>query len=260
MASETWPGTLPQYVDRESFTYTMTSSSLSTNMSTGYAKRRKRYTGQYAYYDVTMKMTRAQADIFEQFFNNNLGYGVVLFNFPDPLFIESTIEVKIFASKNEAPYSFSVYGDNDQVVLSMRLERLITGYTTISHNTWPSSLEDCPLYPNYSVTTQSGLVRDQDPLQGYMSVRRRFTAVIRRHTIEFLFTRTQLQTFFNFYYSLGYGSLSFEAPYPFDSSLNMKARFDTSDGYGFTVGYYNDTDLFSVQFVWEELPLLKEYE
>ena len=255
--AETWPGTLPQYVNRDGFSYSLSNSSLSANMSTGYAKRRKKFTGQYASYTVSMQMTQTQADIFEQFFNNNLGYGVVTMDFPDPLFLDPTIEVRIKAGVDSNPYSFNVYGDNDDVVLSMELERLISGYTTVSTATWPSTLPDCPIYNDYMNSTQSGVLRDSDYAGGVINVRRRFTAVTRYHDVTFVMDRTQLDTFFNFYASLGYGSKNFTAPWPIDNIQTMKARFDASSGY--TVEYYRDTELFTVSFVWEELPPVKEW-
>lgn len=260
MADQTWPVSLPEYVDRGSFSYSLSSSSLSTTMSTGYDKRRKKFTGQYATYQVSMQMTQTQADTFEQFFMNNLGYGVVLFNFPDPFFITSTIEVRIKAGKDEVPYSFSPYGESEDVTLSMNLERLITGYTPVTVTEWPTTLPQCPQHSSYNNEMQSGIIRDSNYNQGIVSVRRRFTAVTRKHSLSFIMTRAELETFFNFYASLGYGSLAFTAPLPIEDGLTMKARFDTTNGFGYTVNYYNETDLFDVKFIWEELPLIKGYE
>lgn len=255
--AETWPSTLPQFVNRDGFSYTLSNSAISASMSAGYAKRRKRFTGQYATYSVSIQMTQAQADTFEQFFNNNLGYGVVNIDFPDPLFITSTIEVRIKASKDTNPYSFSPYGDNDEVVLSMELERLISGYSSVSITSWPSTLPSCPLFNNYTNTAQSGIIRDSNYNNGLIDVRRRFTAVTRYHDVSYLFTKDQLVTFFDFYASLGYGAKTFIAPWPINDIYTMKARIDA--GHGYAVEYYGDTNLFLVSFIWEELPPVKEW-
>jgi hypothetical protein len=260
MADETWPSTLPQYVDRGSFVFGLSASSISTGMSTGYAKRRKRFTGQYATYAVSMIVTDEQADIFEQFFNNNLGYGVVFMDFPDPLFLTDTIEVRIKAGSGDVPYTFVPYGDTELWILSFELERLISSHSSVSTDSWPSALPTCPLLNGYTSEVQSGIVRDSNYSSGVIETRRRFTATYRGHGVSFLLTGEQLQTFVNFYASLGYGSLSFEAPYPNDPSTTMEARFDTSGGIAYTVGYYNDTNKFIVSFIWEELPSLQGYE
>lgn len=249
--AETWPGTLPQYVNRDGFSYSVSNPSLTFVMSTGYTKRRKKYSGQYANYKVLMDMTRDQLDIFEQFFNNNLGYGVVAINFPDPLFLTSTIEVKIKTYTDMVPYTVVPFGDNDDVVVSFELEQLVTGYNTVSIGAWPTSLPDCPQYFNYSSEVQSGIIRDTS---GYVNVRRRFTAVTRYHNMSMILTPTELETFIDFYGSLGYGSKSFNAPYPADPIQTIKARFDAGKGY--SLEYYNDTNLFLVSFIWEELPPL----
>lgn len=260
MADQEWPSSLPQLVDSGSFSYSLSSSSISTKMSTGYDKRRKKFTGQYGTYKVSMHMTQTQADTFEQFVNNNLGYGVVLFDFPDPFFITPTIEVRLKAGSEESPYTFTPYGESDQVILSMSLERLIPNYSSVAISIWPSTLPQCPLHGSYSNEIQSGIIRDTDYSKGNVSVRRRFTAVIRKHKLTYLMSRSQLITFFNFYASLGYGSLSFTAPHPMEEGNTMKTRFDTNNGFGYTVKYYNSTDLFAVDFIFEELPLLKEFE
>ncbi len=260
MADQTWPTSLPQYVDRDSFSYTLSASSISQGMSTGYDKRRKRFTGQYAVYAVTMNVTNEQADTFEQFFNNNLGYGTEYMDFPDPLFIDDTIEVRLVAGQGDVPYSFTPYGDTDLWILSFSLERIISSYNSVSIDTWPSTFPTCPLLDNYSAENQSGLVRDTEYSTGAINVRRRFTAVYRGHTVSFIFTRDQLSDFFDFYASLGYGSKSFQAPYPLDPTTYMKARFDTSDGIAFDVSYYSDSQLFQVDFIWEELPYLGGYD
>lgn len=255
--AELWPVSLPQYVNRDGFSYTVSNSSISSSMSTGYAKRRKRFTGQYATYSVSMQMTQTQADTFEQFFNNNLGYGVEEITFPDPLFLTSTINARVKAGEGDMPYTFNVYGDNEQVILSMELERLISGYTSVSTTVWPVTLPTCAQFMDYYNTMQSGIVRDTSYDSGVIDVRRRFTAVTRFHNVSFIFTRAELVIFFNFYASLGYGAKSFTAPWPIDDTQTMKARFDASNGY--TVNYYEDTELFQVSFVWEELPPVKEW-
>lgn len=257
MADETWPSTLPQYVNRDDFSFSLTNSAISQSMSTGYDKRRKRFTGQYATYDISMQVTQEQAALFEQFFNNNLGYGTVWFDFPDPLFIDDTIEVRVVCGEDTDPYSYTTYGDNEQLVLSFSIERLITGYTSVTATTWPTTLPQTPQYSDYNTSTQSGVVRDSDEDSGYLDVRRRFTAVTKYHNMSFIMTREQLVIFFNFYASLGYGAVDFTAPWPNDDNYTMRARFTAGDGY--TVEYYDETDLFSVAFTWEELPTIRDW-
>lgn len=257
MADETWPSTLPQYVNEGGFQFALSLSSYTTGMSTGYAKKRKKYTGQYATYSVTMNCTLEQLDTFEQFFYNNLGYGVVLFDFPDPLYLSPTIEVRIKGDREGAPYSIKPYRDSEDYVLSFQLERLISGYTTVPISTWPSTLPQCAVLSSYRDNPQSGIIRDTNYSTGFINVRRRFTAISKMFSLAYVMDLTQLETFFNFYASLGYGSLDFIAPYPTDEARTMRSRFENTSGY--QVEYYNGVDLFLVSCVVEELPLIKEY-
>jgi len=260
MADYSWADyDLPQYV-QDDLTVDFYTPSISTSMSTGYDKRRRRFTGQYVTYSVSMLMTLSQLDIFESLFNNELGYGVVAIDFPDPLYLEDTIEVKVYADSSTEPYTITPYGDKDgeRVLVSFDLERLVESYTTVTSDTWPSSIPQCPLEDGYSCSTQSGTIRDSDKDAGFISTRRRFTAVIRTHEVSFAMNTTELSTFLNFYYSTGYGSTAFTAPYPFDfESKTMRTRFNS--GEGFSVSYLNDVDTFTVSCTWEELPYLEGY-
>jgi hypothetical protein len=120
-----WPSSLPQYPQKGGFSKAPASQVISTSMSIGPAKRRKRYTKNYNVYSMTFEMTLDQFEDFEYFFKNDLGYGVVNFNIPDPFHITTTLDVRIVASQGSNPYTVTQWGDlYDSVLVTLNLREL----------------------------------------------------------------------------------------------------------------------------------------
>lgn len=119
-----WPITLPQNISGGDINFSPLSNVVRTEMSTGYAKVRKKYTGNYKRYNVAFEIDLAQYYIFKDFFESILGYGILSFNLPDPLKINPTIECRIIASPNNRPYTIVPLDESDDLVLSFIIEQL----------------------------------------------------------------------------------------------------------------------------------------
>lgn len=117
MATFTWPSSLPQYPQRNGATKAPFSETLTTSMSVGYSKVRRRYTGTYYTYNLIYEMTLTELSDFEDFFEGDLGFGVNSIELPDPFFISSTITGYIVANQDEDPYSITPYNELDDTVL-----------------------------------------------------------------------------------------------------------------------------------------------
>lgn len=125
MATSTinWPSFLPQFIDREGYTRTPRSVLVRTEVSSGPPKVRRRSTARSQTLTVNMVMSKAQLDIFEQFFTQNLGYGALSFNFPEPENPTSTIVVR-FDSSSDTLYSITPDGDTIDFSVALNLEIL----------------------------------------------------------------------------------------------------------------------------------------
>jgi len=117
MATATWPSSIPQYPQKGGATKSPLSEALTTNMSTGYSKRRRRYTKTYYIYDLTYEMTLDELDDFEDFFEEDLNFGVNSIELPDPFLLSSTIIGSIVVGQDEDPYSISPFDELDDTVL-----------------------------------------------------------------------------------------------------------------------------------------------
>lgn len=80
----TWPSTLPQ-----SLLYTLTrkrqSGKVRSDMDTGPAKQRARFSATVYFYDAELILTGAQLVIFDTFYNVTVGQGVESFTWIDPV-------------------------------------------------------------------------------------------------------------------------------------------------------------------------------
>lgn len=246
-----WPTSLPQNVIR-GVTCSPNSNTINTNNSTGYDKRRPRHTKRYRNYSIGLELSQSQYEDFLDFFHLDIGYGTLSFNFPDPLFIETTIELRIISSSNNDPFTVSPLGDTDYLQLSFDAEsideRVPTGTPS---NIWPLQLPELPLHDGFSQKEQSGVVRDQNADNGIINVRRRFTAVTKTDSVNFVFNKTELIIFEAFYVDQGFGTLPFTIKNPLNVLESIKVRF-TSQPY--TIEYDNDTLDYSVSFNVEQLP------
>lgn len=116
-----WPSSLPQFVLRDGYNRSPRSNVIRTEMDTGPAKVRRRSTFKTFTLNVTMAMDVTELNTFESFFDSNLGYGALSFNFPNPEDPDNTIEVR-FNSENETMYSITPESSTTYFIVEMTLE------------------------------------------------------------------------------------------------------------------------------------------
>lgn len=124
MTTITWPSSLPQNNVNSNFSTSPNNGILRTEMSTGYSKVRRRFTKVYRRYTVSYEIDREQYYTFMTFFEYDLGWGVLNFNLPDPLKLETTIECRIVCGAGENPYQITPLSDTDDLVLTFVVEKL----------------------------------------------------------------------------------------------------------------------------------------
>lgn len=90
---ETWPDAtyLPQYVDDIGFAESAKDPVIRTDMDTGPAKQRLRYTAVVEQYTITMTLTKTERANFLTFYKGNLAYGSQEFNWIHPVTHENCI-------------------------------------------------------------------------------------------------------------------------------------------------------------------------
>lgn len=97
MTSITWPSTLPQVLLLDGLNGKKKSSVVRTEMDSGPAKQRRRYTVSTKYFKGSMVVTESQRRILENFYDNILGHGTIRFVMKDP----QTLEYAEFRFKEE---------------------------------------------------------------------------------------------------------------------------------------------------------------
>ena len=80
-----WPVTLPQYVDQDSFSETIQDPVIRTAMDSGPQKARLRYTAVPEQYTIAMTLTSDQRTAFLTFFKATIHYGVDEFTWVHPV-------------------------------------------------------------------------------------------------------------------------------------------------------------------------------
>lgn len=80
----TWPSTLPQRPLRDGYQEQLETVVLRTSMDQGPAKQRKRFTAAVKPYDVSFLMTKTQLETFISFYEDDISYGSIVFDFPEP--------------------------------------------------------------------------------------------------------------------------------------------------------------------------------
>ena len=253
MADSTWPMTLPQNVV-SGVTCAPRSNVIVTTNSTGYSKVRPVSTKRYREYSVEMEMTLEQYDIFLNYFHNDLGYGELYFNFPDPLFITDYIEVRMVITEDGDPYEVTPLDTSDDLSISFSLEELdLRQPSGTSTNVWPTQLPPLPLHDGFSQKEQSGVVKDTRE-SGIIDVRRRFTAVSTLNSVSFVFNKTELIIFEAFFADQGFGTKPFTITAPLYNNETIKVRFDLSGSNPYSIGFDADTLDYFVTFSFIELP------
>lgn len=118
-----WPPTLPKVFEQNSFGETPQTALIRTNMSTGPAKVRRRFTAVSRYWSGTMIMTNAELTAFKTFFETSLVYGSLSVDFPNQYDAGATTVEARFLDEGE-PYSISPDGGTLDWQVSFRMEVL----------------------------------------------------------------------------------------------------------------------------------------
>ena len=103
MATEDWPASLPQDLRRSSYRQALKDNVERFQPDTGPAKRRPRFTSETRPLRGDVVLNPTQLDTLRDFYEDNLGFGNVAFNFPDPLSV-GTLEVKFLTPPAWRPF------------------------------------------------------------------------------------------------------------------------------------------------------------
>lgn len=111
MPNASWPAGLPQYVLESGYQERFQDQTIESQMDTGPAKVRRRFTKAIRFFNATVLMTAAQADTFETFWLTTLKGGSLPFDWVHP----RTRAVTSFRFRKPAPNFAVVGGVNVQV-------------------------------------------------------------------------------------------------------------------------------------------------
>jgi hypothetical protein len=84
MANASWPASLPAFVDQQGYSETLPDVNIESPMEAGPPKVRPRTTVNWTPFTMSMRLTRAQYDVFVGFFNGTLSYGSRRFDWVHP--------------------------------------------------------------------------------------------------------------------------------------------------------------------------------
>lgn len=115
-----WPGTLPDFVLTQGYQEGFaTGGLLRTEMETGPAKRRNRFTASPRNLDVTLTLTSAQVDAFDSFYETDLAGGAASFDYTHP-----RTGAAITAAFRKEPQPVTPHSTSGNYLLRMELEIL----------------------------------------------------------------------------------------------------------------------------------------
>ena len=120
-----WPATLPKGFEADSYNHAPGSGVIRSDVDTGYAKTRLRYTAVMNEHSGRMVMTKTlyESD-FLPFFKTDIGRGTIPFDFPNPFDGGATeIEVRWKVETGSPPYSLKQFSPTE-VELNFVLEEL----------------------------------------------------------------------------------------------------------------------------------------
>lgn len=119
-----WPSTVPDKFDKGSYNYEPQSGVITSEMSTGYAKKRRRFTAISKYHSGSIILKTSEKEDFETWFYSTAGFGTEDFNFTDPQDLSSTIIARFYSGTGESPYTLKPDGDTLDWVLAFTIEEL----------------------------------------------------------------------------------------------------------------------------------------
>lgn len=111
-----WPNTLPQLPEADGYSEKMNTGVIRTDMDTGPAKVRRRFTAVTADLTVKFAITQAQSGIFDAWFVGTLYGGAITFEWTNP----RTNTSETFRIKGEPSYS----NQDTQLFLTLQLEKM----------------------------------------------------------------------------------------------------------------------------------------
>jgi hypothetical protein len=123
MAIPDWPTTLPQVPLEDGYSSAVYSNVVSDPDGSIFISSRRRSALDISYHSVTFKFSKAELLIFQDFYENTLGGGILPFNILDP--IGQSIDMKArINSNNDSAYSLAYDGDTREYLVSFTLEQL----------------------------------------------------------------------------------------------------------------------------------------
>lgn len=107
----TWPVSLPDYVILDGFEATLPSTVIETQMDTGPAKRRRRFTAAVTPYSATLRITAAQLTTFIAFFQTDTAGGALSFDGLAHPFTGATVTHR-FMKPGDSPPTYRKIGSD----------------------------------------------------------------------------------------------------------------------------------------------------
>lgn len=115
-----WPGTLPQYVLEAGYQETLEDQTVESQMDTGPAKVRRRFTNSVRRFQVTIQCDEVQAADFEAFYLTTLAGGSLPFEWVHP----RTRAIRTFRFKKPPP-QVTVVGGGTAIRYTFALETVL---------------------------------------------------------------------------------------------------------------------------------------
>ena len=122
--AQAWPLNVPNILQQSGFSYSRQSGVIRTDMDTGPAKVRRRFTAVVKKYRGQLIMTRTEFSTFETWFETIIMMGSLTFMFPDPLDTVTLVEFRFDTSSD--PWTAAPAGDTDDMIVTLNLERIIS--------------------------------------------------------------------------------------------------------------------------------------
>ena len=117
-----WPATLPQQISEEGYDEQLPRVSIRTPMDAGPAKARRVASSNSRFISANLKMTFAQAEIFDAFFLTTLKGGSLAFTWTHPR-TGNAIDCRIVSDRESGP-SYSQPVSDESIIVSFTLEIL----------------------------------------------------------------------------------------------------------------------------------------
>lgn len=118
-----WPSTVPDDFQSSGYGYEAQSGVIRTNMDTGPAKVRRRFTAVTKNHKGSIVMTKTEFATWESWFEVSIAYGSLTFTMTNPL-TGSSMTCRMVVPSSGKAYSFVPESGTDRGVLSLEIEVL----------------------------------------------------------------------------------------------------------------------------------------